>query len=314
MSADFCGSFGINTKFGYVASGAIDGAPVAPTARAEILAENLEYSDSLIGGRGLTGQIDPVVNHLRQGQRMVSGGLVMEVGPHEFEPWIAPILGAADKKAGKIWTPTPRDLSFLRDQVAHTYRYSIVSQAIISCRKPFDDKEDQIMRLAMNFMGVKEHPITFPTEAALPLPSGRQLFWILADSVLTLDSDIYPVDEFRITIQNNIQPIIRNQMNPGCFRLLGRRITLDVWVPLSATSSGALFDPDFEGDGNITMSSAEMPAAFAAYSTVFTMQNMHRVGKSAHTQGRGEILLQARFQTYRDGLENPLEITNATTA
>lgn len=310
--SDFCGSFGINTKFGFVASGAIDGAPVAPTTRAEILAENLEYGDAVIGGRGITGEIDPVVNHLRQGQRMVSGGLVTEIGPNELDPWINPILGSDEKKAEQDWDAIARDLTVERDQAAHTYRHCIVSQARISCRNPGDDIEDQIMQLAMSFMGVKEHAVTFPP--LLLLPTAKQLFWILADTVLSLDGATYPLDAFSITIQNNIQPIFRNQMTPGCFRILGRRITLDVTIPFAAASSAALHDADFEGDGSITMQSDNMPAAFGAYETVFSLKNMYRVKKGAATSGRGEVPLQLRFQAYRNGTSNPLEITNTFTA
>lgn len=312
MSADFCGSFGINTKFGFAPSGEIDAtSPETPTIRQEILAENLTFADARIGGRGLTGYIDPVENHLRQGQRLVNGGLVMEIGPNELDPWIDAILGSTDNNAAETWSSTAVDLSLERDLVAHAYRHCIVSQARISCRKAGmdeDDRENQIMQMALNFVGVEEHPITFPS--GLALPTDKEQFWILADSALTLDNETYPVDQWTITIQNMIQPLFRNQIVPGCFRTLGRRITLDVVVPFAPTSSTNLFDADFNGDGDITLNSDILPSELSDYSTIFTFRNLYRVNKEAVTRGRGETPLTARFQAYRNGTENPLSITN----
>lgn len=306
-----CGSLQINTKSALKASNALDGAAAdfsSGATRFEILTENFEYNDSRIGGRGITGEIDPVVAHLRNGQRLVTGGMVVEVGANELEYWINPILGSDEKKAERTWTAVPRDFMFQRDQATHQYRYCICNSARFSSQQAGEDPESQIMRVAMSWLGVEEIGGTFP--AALELPAAPRLFWIHADTVATIDGTEYPVMQWAITIQNFIRPLFRNSMTPGCFRLLGRRVTLDIDIPADTTPVADLYTADFEGDISIEMTSDNLPASMSAYTTVFDLKNVRRLGKQLNAVNQ-EIPIRLRYQAYRDAATNPLEITNA---
>jgi len=308
----FCGSFGINTRVGFVASGAIDAALVPATTRIEVLGENLQYSDQLIQGRGITGSVNSVNAHLREGQRLVSGGFVTEIGPNQLQPWIRALCGntAANQTKESI-DLIPFDITVSRDLVTHGYRHCIIQQAVIRGRSNPEDPEDQIMQLALNFLGVEEHSTSFP---AINLPTTDTLFWLVGDSKLTVGAGEFPVIGFDITIRNQIQPLFRNQLKPGCFRSLGRDITLEVQVPFSAASSTAMFganDADVAID--LELVSSNLPSAFSAYTTEFSFPTMRRISKAASTRGRGEIPLVATYRSFQDGTGTTMSITNAVT-
>jgi hypothetical protein len=313
MSGNFCGSFGINSKLGFAPSGPIDAAPVAPTSRLEILGENFVYSDQIIGGRGLNGSVNEITAHLRQGQRMVSGGFVCEVGPNELAPFIRAICGntAADQTK-ESFDQVPFDFTIGRDLVTHAYRYCIPQQVVIRGRSNPEDPEDQILQMAMQFMGVEEHTATFP--GGLALPDTDRLYWLIGDSKLEVGSDDFPIIGFDITIRNRLQPLFRNQLKPGCFRMLGRRITIEVQVPYSSASAAALFGANEETDLTLSLVSDNLPDDFSDYSTVVNFPSVRRTDKQATTQGRGEIPLVATFSAYQKGSGTTMSITNEITA
>jgi len=313
MSSEFCGSFGINSKLGFVGSGAIDAAPVAPTSRLEILGENFVYSDQIVGGRGLTGSVNEISAHLRQGQRLVSGGFVTEIGPNELAPFIRAICGNGSANQTKETIDhVPFDFTISRDLVTHAYRYCLPRQVVIRGRSSGEDPEDQILQMAMQFLGVEEHGAAFPS--ALVLPATDRLFWLIGDSKLEVGSSEFPMIGFEIRIDYMWQPLFRNKLKPGCFRSMGRQITIEVQVPYSATSAAALFGANEESALTLSLASDNLPDDFADYSTVFDFPCVRRIEKSANTQGRGEIPLVATFRSYQKGTGTTMSIVNAIDA
>jgi hypothetical protein len=316
MSNLFCGSFGINSKIGVAPSGAIDAALVAATSRLEILGESFIYQDELIGGRGITGSLNPMVTHLRQGQRAVEGGIVFEIGPNELDPWIPALLGntTADATVTKdTFDKVAHDFTIQRDLVTHGYRHCVLRQASIRGRSNPEDPEDQIVQAALGFIGVEEHAgVTFP---ALSLSSTERLFWIVADSILEVDTVEFPIISFDITIAYRLIPLFRNKLKIGCFRAVGREVILDVQIPYSSESATALFGAnDTNQDVTLKLVSDNLPETYAAYETVFNFPTMRRVNKRATTDSKGEIPLQARFRAYQSGTGENMSITNTITA
>jgi hypothetical protein len=310
MSDTFCGSIGVNTKAGFVASNAIDGALAVPTKRMEILTENLTFTDQIVGGQGISGSVDPIDNHLREGARMVQGGFVTEIGPNELDPWINAILGnsSADETKEKP-DLVPHDITLERDLVCHAYRYCIVRSAHIQVREDIENPERQVMKMALSFLGVEEKSTTFP--GALTLSSGNRYYWMLGDSTFTYDGSALPLIDFDLRIDYDIRPLFRNQLLPGCFKVQGRRIKLDVSVPFSSTSATALFGSNGANKSAvISMGSGNLPVAAEDYATTFTMASTRRISKSANTTGPGEIPLKASLQAYQSGSTAALAISN----
>lgn len=318
--SDFCGSFGINTKFGFAPhTGDIDAAFTAATRREEILAENLTYSDSVVGGRGITGWIDQSSLKLRNGQRLVSGGFIMEVGPTQIAPWIQAILGnSAGATAGVFstkekWDQLPFDLSLERDNIDHGYRYCVIQRAVFRGRSDPGNPQGQMVQMALSFLGVEQEEITFP--AALALPSAVEYPWLLGDAVLDYDGTDLTVESFDLTIDNQIKPLFRNRLTPGCFRSLGRRIELDVSVPYGVDAYDALMHNNDEDKAvSLSFVSDNLPTAFSDYSTIFNFPQTRRISHRHVTSSKDEIPLQVKLMAYVKGTSPAMKITNVIQA
>lgn len=316
----FCGSMGVNTKFGFAPHvGDIDAAFTAPTDREELLVENLTYSDSVVGGRGITGWIDPVSIKLRNGQRLVSGGLVMEIGPHQLAPWLKAIVGNAAAPSNNThttkdkWEAYPIDIALERDQVAHGYRYCVVQRAVIRGRSDPESEQGQIVQLALSFLGVEESTITFPP--LLNLSSVAKYPWLLGDTEFSYNSKTCPLISFDITIDNQLQPLFRNRLTPGCFRTTGRRITMDVAVPYDSVSySDFMYDNTTDREAKLTFKSTNLPAAASAYSTVITMPNTRRLAHRHNTSSKSEVPLELKLGAFIRGSTAAMTILNKTSA
>lgn len=313
MSGEFCGSFGINSKFGHAASGAIDAAINDPTARLEILLENFQYPDELVGGSGLTGSINEVVHHLRSGQRLVQGGFVAQFGPNELEPFKNMLCGNAGASQTKdSFDLVPKDFSVLRENVAHGYRYCVLRNAKLRGQSNPEDQDDQITQMACQFFGVEEQGITFPS--GLALPTTDRLFWLVGDSTLSIAGDDFPIIFFEIEIKNMLMPLFRNKLKPGCFRNLGREITIEAHIPFSTTAEAAIADTHIT-DTEVVLSlvADNLPADFSDYSTVFTFPTCRRISKINTTNGRGEIPLKVKFKSYQNATGTTMSIENVIT-
>lgn len=311
MSAEFCGSFGVNTRMGFAASGAITAAPVVPATRMEILSENFVFTDQIVGGMGITGSIDNVANHLREGARFVQGGFVAEMGPHELAPFIRQLVSNSAANTTKANADlVPLDFTIGRDLVAHTYRHCTLQTAHIRCQSDPENPENQILKAAISYMGVQEHAATFPP--LLALPTGNRYFWLMGDSTFTYNAATFPLIDFDIKIENQLVPLFRNQLLAGCFRTLRRRITVEASVPYSPASATALFGVNNANRAaSITMGATNLPADASAYATAFNFATTRRISKQATTDGRGEIPLKVTLQAYQFDAVAALTITNA---
>lgn len=320
MACNFCGSFGINTKFGFAPSGAnVDATLVAATTREEILVENLNYSDSVVGGRGITGWMDASSLKLRNGQRLVSGGLIMEIGPNQIAPWLSALVGNSAAAVANVsttkekWDAIPFDLSVERDNVDHGYRYCVVNRAVIRGRSNPRDQQGQIVQMALSFLGVEEEDITFPD--ALALPSDAQYPWLLGDASLDYGGETCSLISFDITIENMLKPLFRNRLTPGCFRSLGRKITMDFAVPYGADSyAGYIDDNSADAAAALTFASTNLPAAVSDYSTIFTFPQTRRIAHNYTTASKDEIPLQMKLQAYIKGSSPAMTIANVISA
>jgi len=318
--SNFCGSFGINTKFGFAPSGTgVDEDFVEATSREEILVENLNYSDSVVGGRGITGWMDSSSLKLRNGQRLVSGGLIMEIGPNQIAPWLAAIVGNTDAAIADVrttkekWDAVPFDLSLERDNVDHGYRYCVINRAVIRGRSNPDDQQGQIVQMALSFLGVVEEGITFPS--ALALAATAQYPWLLGDAALTYGGETSPLISFDITVENTLKPLFRNRLTPGCFRSLGRKITMDFAVPYGADSYDEyMTDNTADAAAVLTFAPTNLPTAVSDYSTIFTFPQTRRIAHNYSTASKDEIPLQMKVQAYVKGTSPAMTIKNVITA
>jgi hypothetical protein len=325
-----CGSFGTFVKLAVEPSIAdVNGVGTPATfdsasERYEILAENMRYTDQVVGGRGLTGTLDPIANHLRVGVRLVVGRILFEVGANELVNWLPRILHNAASgttySTGPNSTQFPVDIMIKRDQGTVIYRHCIINRALFSGRSATGDSaEEQVLQMALDFVGKEEHSGTWPgTEPALP--TGQRLFWLFGDCDLTLGSGggatDMPIDAFNLLIDNQMQVLTRNSLKATCLRSRGRAIRLQAPTPLTAATHTNFYLDRFDGSGvlrfrgtkNLTGQNPEED-----YATTFTFARLYQTLETPATRGRSEIPLSLDLTAYRTNASEPLVVTNVLT-
>lgn len=321
-----CGSIGSYFKIAVEDSDTTNYLPAtfdSNSERYEILNEDVQYTDLTLGGNGLTGGLDPIINHLRSGTRIVYGDILMEVGPYELEKWLPRILG--NPPDGNTFTTaetfdlTPFDILMKRDQATLHYRHCAVNRAVLRSRATIDGDE-QIMQLMMSVIGYEEHSTTSWPEPEPPLPDGNRLYWLHGDGKLTLPTgtsdaqEEYYFDAFNLMIDNNLLPMTRNFLEITCLRSLGRRIRLQVSTPYTTTSHSKLYVSkvdraqgvlSFLGTKNLSGTTEE------PYTTIFTFPNLFQTRRTPSTRGHGEIPLSVDLQAYRNGTTEPISVENS---
>jgi hypothetical protein len=304
-------------------SDAVDCDPVTfdgSSERYEIIAESIRYSDKLVGSRGLTGTIHKIKNHLRSGTRVVTGQILLEVGPNELAAWLPRILGNA--AAGTTYTTSttfstrPFDIFVRRDQGDAYYRNCVVNAATLRSRSSIGNGEQQVMTLMLDILGFEEHldqtwPVTEPA-----LPTSNRLYWLHGDGKLTLAGTEYYFDAFNLTVNNNLIPYTRNHLQLTCLQSGGQHINLSMPTPLTAAAYTAYYETRFEGAAVVSFLGTKNLTGVtpgSAYNTTITMSNVIQERKTPSTSGMGEIPLVLDLEAYRSGTTEPISIVNAIT-
>jgi len=284
--------------------------------RYEILNENVQYTDSTLGGSGLTGTVDPIFAHLRSGTRIVFGRILLEVGPYELSKWLPRILGNAGSPptytTGQVFNLQPFDIMMKRDKGTVIYRHCAVNRAIFSARASIDGDE-QVMQLGLDIIGYQEHDATYPEDEP-DLPSGQRLYWLLGDGKLNLPGTgtEYYFDAFNLFIDNNLVPQTRNFLRITCLQSRGRSIRLQVSTPYTADSHTNLYINRFTGTGKLSFLGSKNLGGTdqQGYETTFDFPLLYQTRRTPSTRGHGEIPLSLDLQAYRDATNEPITITN----
>ena len=312
-----CGSIGSYFKIlaeDSITTGNCDPATFdANSTRFEILDENVQYKDKLLGGNGLTGGVDPIGAHIRSGTRIVHGRILLEVGPYELDWWLPRILGNANVgdtfETDEVYNLMPFDLMMKRDQGTVIYRHCSVNQAVFRSRASIEGDE-QIMQLGVDIIGYEEHDATYPVSEPT-LPANDRLYWLLGDGALTLDSTEYYFDAFNLAINNNLLPQTRNFLNITCLQSQGRSIKLQVSTPYTSDSHTDLYISRFDGPGVLNfLGTKNLTGTPSGYVTTFTFARLIQTRQTPATRGHGEIPLSLDLEAFRTSVAEPIVVTN----
>ena len=325
MTVNTCGSYG---SYAILLVDEADTSTYVPVTfdsnseRYQILSESIRYVDNTLGGAGMTGTIDKIFNHLRPGARLVTGRIVMEVGPVQLTAWLPRILGNA-ASVNTFATDTtfdnpPFDIFIRRDKADHYYRHCAVNRCLLQTRAGIGSQE-QTMRMTLDILGYEEHTDQSWPGTPPPLTTSQELYWVHGDGKFTADTnnpsafEEYYFDAFNLLIDNNLVPQTRNFLNVTCLQSRGRSIRLQMPIPLTATNNTNFYANRYEGAILIEfLGTKNMAAAYSAYDTTFSMPNVRQVLRTPTTAGRGEIPLSLDFEAYRESTDEPLTITNAS--
>ena len=335
QAVDVCGSMGVYTAL-LVEGSNTDCTPVVfsnTSERYEILSENIRYTDTLLGGEGLTGTIDTIGNHLRHGTRVVAGSIVMEVGPYELDHWLPRILG--NPSAGPTFATDetfdlqPFDVIIKRDQGVAQYRQCSVSSATFTSTASIGG-QGQVMRMTLQIIGHEEHDVGSENPSAgwpstpPALPTTERLYWLLGDGKLQMTPATgedgagvqveYYFDSFSLRIDNNLQPKTRNFLKVVCIQSTGRQIRLRVRTPYTTASHSNLYINDFKGSGVLSFLGGQANhnnlEVDTLYTTVMTLADLRQTRITPNTSGPAEIPLSLDLEAYRTSTAEPISIAN----
>lgn len=309
-----CGSFGVFTKMAVAPS---TGDPSTTTfgassERYEILAENVQAVRSLVGTQGLTGNLDPIANHLREGVTYVQGSILLEMGPFELSNWLPRILRKDVEVDGITYNmgddANEFDILIKRDYGTALYKNCQVSRCLLRAASSLRGSE-QVLQALITVVGKTEDNTASWPGSEPELPTLAEPFWVIGDTTMTLSGTSYPIDAFNLEIDNNLQLIPRNSLSIQCIRSAGRNTRLQFPTPLTTAAYSALYQSRFDGGGVLKFDAAKNLSPDAYYST-FTFPRLVQTRRTPATRGRTEIPLSIDLTAYRTDTDAPLAVTN----
>lgn len=281
--------------------------------RYEFLAENIALRDRVVKGIGVTGDLDLIGSHLRPGAGFVYGQLLMNVNAKELDAWLPRILGGSE--AANVHSPGNAlpafDMLIKRDTASYKYTECMIAAATFSAETSVggdDDDEPSLLKMLLTIMGKDEASGTWPGTPP-EIDETDKLYWIAADSTMTLMATAYPFDSFKLVINNMLKPKIRNELRPVCIQSQGRRVTFQPVIPKSATAVSNLYFTRPNGAGSLAFAGSKY-LDDSDYATTFTFAKLYGEKVTPAVRGRTEIPLPLNLTAYKSGSSASITVTN----
>lgn len=279
--------------------------------RYDFVAEDVRLVESIVGNQGITGSLDLYADHIRNGPAFVSGGLMMNVSARELENWLPRILRGA--KIGDVHFPGELSPSFdmiiRRDKATFKYTDVQVDKALF--RAAANSEEPSLVEMMLTFVGIDEESSTWPNPAPDRLRDNN-LYWLMADSTLTLNGDNYSFESFNLQFDNMLQPLMRNSLRPVCIRSEGRRVRFQPQIPLCQETADNLYHTRLDGALSLDFLSSKN-LAVSTSQTRFDIGRVYGPKVTPRTRGRTETFLPLDLMGYPgadEDLDPSLKVTN----
>jgi len=196
----------------------------------------------------------------------------MNVTPKELDAWLPRILGGTE--TANVHSPGNAlpafDMLIKRDTATYRYNECMIASATFSAETSVggdEDDEPSLVKMMLTIMGKDEVQGTW-AEAIPDVDEEHKLYWIAADSDLTLMGTAYPFDSFRLVINNMLKPHIRNSLRPVCIQSQGRVVNFAPVIPKSATAVTNLYWTRPNGAGSLAFAGSKY-IANSEYVTTF---------------------------------------------
>jgi hypothetical protein len=305
-----CGAEG---AFSAIAIEAVGGTFDADSERFEFIAENIALQERVVKGVGVTGDLDLIGSHLRPGAGFVYGQVLMNVTPKELDLWLPRILGGTE--TANVHSPGNAlpafDMLIHRDTSTYLYSNCMVASATFSAETSVggnQDDEPSLVKLLLTIMGFDEEEEAWPGSPPV-IDHEDKLYWIAADSTLTLMSVAYPFDSFKLVINNMLKPKIRNELRPVCIQSQGRMVNFAPVIPASTEAVDALYWIRPDGAGSLAFAGTKY-LDDADYVTTFTLAKLFGEKVTPATRGRTEIPLPLNLTAYKPSGGHSITVTN----
>lgn len=280
------------------------------------LSNSLQKMTGNIPGEELRGTRSMHVNRVAAGLTPVSGTIVAEPSPTEYNFWWEFILGGT--KTGNL-IPVAEALTAkafaeirVTDNAEKWYQWDGCKAASAS----FESSTGQKARLTTNIIGTTE---TDKSAGAFPSVTPDTLnCYIHSQGVLTLGGSVsagvhssgtdYRPERVSISIDNQIDPKYRNSLTATDLTAAGRIVTVQFVVPFTTTEF-ALYA------ANTTPFAAEWVMTMGNYSLGFVFPALVcEYATPINPGGTSEILLELNCRAYASGTEEEIYVFNDSTA
>jgi hypothetical protein len=298
-----CGSQGVLTTIAMVENSGDDEEPAVfddGATRFDFVAENIGLKEWIVGDQGLTGSLDLSIDHIRNGPAFVTGQLMMNVSAKELDFLLPYILRGTKSSNDHLPGVNGKamDIMIKRDKAVFVYRGLQVDKALFRANSSLGQEEPSLVELMLTFIGKDEDA----AQGEWPDPEPARdaegvLYWLMADSTLTLGGSARPFEAFNLMIDNMLSPLMRNSLRPTCIRSEGRRVSFQPRLTLCEESADDLYFTRPTGAGSLGFASSKY-LGNSDSSTIFTFYNLYGRKRTPSTRGRTETFLDLDLTVY----------------
>ena len=252
--------------------------------------------EAIVGNQGITGSLDLYADHIRKSIAWVQGSIVMNMSAKELDVWLPLILRGtevSDTHSPGLLSPSFNAI-FKRDQGVFQYNDLQVDKFLITARAIQD--EPSIVTAVISVIGKDEVQGTWPNPAP-PRLATNNLYWLMADSTLTLNGNEYSFEQFNLLYDNQLTPLFRNSLRPVCIRSEGRRVQFQPQLPMCSNSLSNLYWTPLDASGSLRFQSSKN-LGVSTSETNFQFGRLYGPKISPSTRGKSETFLQLNLGSY----------------
>jgi hypothetical protein len=272
--------------------------------------ETMAANRKLNGTRSIVGTRSQYQTQLSKEPFTPMGMLGMQPGPLDLDLLLPRILGEAESTDVFALAETLPifDMLIHRDNGVFHYKNNRVNQALFQGRSDAGEDEGNIVSLGMHIIGMDEVDTTaWPGSIPAVPVSARNAPYIFSQGVLTIGGTEYPIDEFKLSINNQLQVRHRNSLKPTCVFSAGREINLELRSPFTEAAYDMMWSL------YSTSASATLVFTNGNMDTTFTFPALRSMIDTPSVRGKGEIPLSIKLQAFRTASDLELQITNDST-
>ena len=276
----------------------------------EFISETLQQTISQLASEGIRGTRSRHGERVIQGQKAVSGSIVLQPTQAELDLLLPRILGANESTDVFDVAEALPEFYAMVDRVGKVFTYGPlkIGSAV------FTGSENNKIDLTLNVVGRGSETIgnagTFPSisiDTDLPLAFHQ--------GTLTLQGNTLRFNSFTLTIENGVEARFENSQSAIALVETDRVVTLELSAPYTADSGSdgvAVYGADVAG----TVASGTLVFAPASgRSVTFSLNSLRPTTRSPNVPGRNqEIRVALSYQAMKTSSTNEISVTNDRTA
>lgn len=283
----------------------------------DFLYEDVIKRGRLVGARAITGSRSQYARPTREGHYVIGGRLATYTNSADLDLWLPRVLGGAE--ATNVFDVTDAlatngTFGMLIDRVGGIFQYDdcVVDKCFWRAQAGPGDAEPELVEQVLTVLGLTETLGTsWPGSPPTLSVAANRSPYIMADSVLTVDSVEYQIKSCVIVVDNQVRPRYVNSLSPTALCPSDRIVMLRVVVPFTSAND-AVFSGLYQHASQLTGVSSDITFTNGSYSTEFAFEGLQWVRTSPNVKGKREIELTIDFIARKTGSASEIVVTNVS--